>query len=119
MVKNVNLARELVAMSRMAAKALRAKYAELFGEACRTGNRRWLLRRYAWRLQSLAEGGLSKRAAQRAKALARDADLRVVPPGELNRPAGTWVEWSQPRLRRVAPPDGRRPSRALLQDRPE
>jgi hypothetical protein len=87
MVKSIDVAKELAALEKMAAKALQAKYAELFGETCRTGNRQWLFRRCAWRLQSLAEGGLSERALERAKALARDADIRVVPPAELTRPA--------------------------------
>ena len=38
------------------------------------------MRRIAWRLQALAEGDLSERAKARAAELARDADLRVVPP---------------------------------------
>lgn len=83
---------ELAALQRMTPKELRAKYAELFGERSRTGNRLWLLRRCAWRLQSLAEGGLSERAKRRAKELARDQDIRMTrPPGmemlPLARPA--------------------------------
>ena len=34
----------------------------------------------AWRIQALAEGGLSERARQRALEIANDADLRVRPP---------------------------------------
>jgi hypothetical protein len=61
---------------------LRAKYAEVFGEATRTKNRPRLVKRIAWRLQALAEGDLSDRARQRATDLARDADLRLRPPAE-------------------------------------
>jgi len=75
-----NLAKELAAMSKMTAKQLRERYAELHGEASRSGNKQWLLRRCAWRLQSLEEGGLSERAQQRARQLARDQDIRVIPP---------------------------------------
>src|SRR5437764_10222902 len=76
------VAKELVALQRMGVVALREKYAEVFGEATTTGNRTWLQRRIAWRLQALAEGDLSERAKQRAAELARDADLRVLPPRE-------------------------------------
>ncbi len=61
---------------------LREKYVEVFGEATVTKNRTWLVRRIAWRLQALAEGDLSERARDRAAELARDADLRVLPPRE-------------------------------------
>jgi hypothetical protein len=70
----------------MGVAALREKYAAVFGEATTTGNRTWLVRRIAWRLQALAEGDLSELARQRAAELARDADLRVIPPRE--KPAG-------------------------------
>src|SRR5215212_10101958 len=73
---------ELAALQRMGVAALREKYAEVFGEATTTGNRTWLVRRIAWRLQALAEGDLSERAKQRAAELARDADLRIIPPRE-------------------------------------
>ena len=41
---------------------------------------RVLTRRIAWRVQAIAEGDLSERAKARAGELARDADLRLVPP---------------------------------------
>lgn len=82
----IDVPAELAAMEKMSAKALRAKYEDLFGERSRSGNRQWLLRRCAWRLQSQVEGSLSERALQRAKALARDADIRVIPPAELPEP---------------------------------
>ena len=72
--------KELAALTRLGASELRAKYAELFGEPTRTGNKAWLVRRIAWRLQALAQGDLSERARRRAEELARDADLRLNPP---------------------------------------
>ena len=63
----INVPRELAAMEKMTPGELRAKYRELFSEESRSGNRQWLFRRCAWRLQSLAEGGLSERALRRAK----------------------------------------------------
>jgi hypothetical protein len=59
---------------------LRGRYAEVFGEHTPANNRAWLIKRIAWRLQALAEGGLSERARQRAAELANDADLRMNPP---------------------------------------
>ena len=61
---------------------LRDRYAAVFGEPTRSGNRQWLLRRVAWRLQALAEGDLSDRARRRAAELARDADIRLRPPAD-------------------------------------
>src|SRR5262245_52923779 len=71
----------------MTPKELREKYAEVFGESTTTGNRTWLVRRIAWRLQALAEGDLSDRARARAAELARDADLRMNPPAARAVPA--------------------------------
>src|SRR5205823_3650307 len=75
-----NLTQELAALRRLTPRELRARYAEAFGEQPSTKNRGWLLKRLAWRLQSLAEGDLSQRARQRAAELANDADLRTTPP---------------------------------------
>ena len=71
---------EPVALQRMTVRALRDRYTELFGEATRTGNKTWLMRRIAWRLQAVAEGDLSERARQRAVELANEADLRISAP---------------------------------------
>jgi hypothetical protein len=75
-----NLAHELAHLGRLTVGQLRARYATLFGETTRAGNRAWLIKRLAWRLQALAEGDLSERARQRARELANDADLRLSPP---------------------------------------
>jgi hypothetical protein len=77
---DVNVGKEVAALQRMTPKQLRERYAEVFGETTAARNRTWLVRRIAWRLQALAEGDLSERAKARAAELARDADLRVVPP---------------------------------------
>ena len=77
---NANLADELATLGQLTISRLRARYAELFGEETRVGNKLWLVRRIAWRLQALAEGDLSQRARQRAAELTHDADLRLSPP---------------------------------------
>jgi len=66
---------ELAALTRLGVSALRGKYAELFGEPTRTGNKTWLVRRIAWRLQAVAEGDLSERARRRAEELAQDGSF--------------------------------------------
>ena len=50
------------ALQRMGVAALREKYTEVFGESTATGNRTWLVRRIAWRIQALAEGTLGDSA---------------------------------------------------------
>ena len=76
----LDVGQELTALRGLTIGELRHKYAELFGEPTRTGNKVWLVRRLVWRLQALAEGDLSERARQRAAQLAHDADLRLSPP---------------------------------------
>lgn len=71
---------ELAALRRMTPAQLRQKYLEVFGEPSRSGNKSFLIKRVAWRIQSLAEGDLSERARQRAAELARDADIRTTTP---------------------------------------
>ena len=82
----MSLATELAAVAELNLAALRQKYAELFGDTTRTGNKPWLIKRIRWRLQALAEGGLSQRARDRADELANEADLRLSPPPERDEP---------------------------------
>lgn len=104
--------RDLVALEGLTARELRERYERVFGEAARSNNRRWLLRRVAWRMQLLAEGDMAQRAVDRSRdkatTLARDADLRVRPPsGPLGpgEPTRTVVgQMSPARDERVPPP---------------
>ena len=93
---------EIRRLSDMSVAELHARYVEVFGEASRSRNRDFLWKRIAWRLQELAEGGLSERVKERARSLARDADLRVVPPREMR---GVPI----PPLAQLAPQDPRLP----------
>jgi hypothetical protein len=104
---SLDVAQELTALRRLTIGELRHKYAELFGEPTRTGNKVWLVRRLVWRLQALAEGDLSERARQRAAELAHDADLRLSPPRRAGQVATCPTD--SPRLRlqgkhRLPPP---------------
>lgn len=67
-------------LERMSVGQLRDKYLEVFGEETRSYHKEFLRKRIAWRLQALAEGGLSERARRRAEELANDADLRIRAP---------------------------------------
>lgn len=87
----MNVGKEVAALRRMTVNELRAKYADVFGEATNARHKEWLVRRIAWRMQALAEGDLSERARQRAAELANDADLRTTaprPPKQAPAPAG-------------------------------
>src|SRR5439155_4275717 len=96
----------IAGLQRLTMHELRVRYAELFGEIASVKNRTWLLRRVAWRLQSLAEGDLSERARQRAAELANDADLRTTVP-RAERPAP--VLGCTPCLPMASRPDPRLP----------
>lgn len=84
----MNIAREVTTMEEMTVDRLRSKYAEVFGEPCRSRHKQWLIKRIAWRMQANEEGDLSERARRRAMELANDADLRMTPPREPKTTAG-------------------------------
>jgi Protein of unknown function (DUF2924) len=76
----INIDLELSALEAMAPKQLRRRYREVWGEETRSGNKRFMIKRIAWKLQALAEGDLPERARQKALAIARDSDLRTTSP---------------------------------------
>jgi hypothetical protein len=84
---SLNIGKEVSAMKRMTVAELRERYAEVFGEACRTNHKQWLVKRIAWRQQANEEGDLSERARKRAAELANDADLRMKAPPPKKQPA--------------------------------
>ena len=102
------IGQQLAQLQRLSTPQLRLRYAEVFGEHTPANNRTWLLKRIAWRLQVLAEGGLSERARQRAAELANDADLRLNPPVPRRpaRPAPAALPADQPANDRRLPPAG-------------
>jgi hypothetical protein len=82
---------EIAALQKMTVAQLRQRHIDLFNEPTRSCNRQWLFRRLAWRVQALAEGDLSERAKERARQLTREADLRILPPRELEMPGATGI----------------------------
>jgi hypothetical protein len=55
------------------------RFESLFGEKCRSRNKRYLIRRIAWRLQANAEDGRSERVMKRAAELVRDSTCNSSP----------------------------------------
>lgn len=75
-----DVSQQIEELAQMTVSQLREKYIEVFGEESRSNHKQFLFRRIAWRIQALAEGGLSERARRRALEIANDADLRIRAP---------------------------------------
>ncbi len=68
------LLRELHRIQRLSVSELQAEWSKLYnGEACRSRNRTYLVKRLCWRIQELTHGGLSDRARARIDELAPDS----------------------------------------------
>jgi Protein of unknown function (DUF2924) len=70
-------------LRQMTTAQLRLKYQELFGQTSHSNHKDYLFRRLAWRIQALAQGGLSERARRYAQQITQDAELRLCPPNKL------------------------------------
>ena len=78
MTLNINQA--VAEMELMTTHELRERYTAVYNEGTNARNKKWLIKRIAWRMQANVEGGLSERARRRALEIANDADLRTMPP---------------------------------------
>lgn len=67
---------QLAALEKMTVGELVVKYREVFGVPTRTRNKDYLRKKVAWRIQELAEGGLSPRAMAKIEELAPLAPAR-------------------------------------------
>jgi hypothetical protein len=67
---------QLAALEKMSVAELREKWQEAYGQPTTAGNKAYLKKRLAWRIQELAEGGLSDRAKARIEELVADAPIR-------------------------------------------
>lgn len=76
----VSFGKKLAAIEAMTMSQHREKYAEVFGVRTTAGNKDWLRKWIAWRIQALAEGDLCQRARERAAELANDANPQVHAP---------------------------------------
>ena len=82
-----NITERLAALRSMTVAQLRERYLEVFDEPTRSRNKDWLFKKIAWRIQELAEGGLSEQALASIDELAEDVPVR----------------WRQPRRQADAP----------------
>ena len=67
---------ELAALRSMTVAQLRERYLEVFDEPTRSRNKDWLFKKVAWRIQEIAEGGLSEQALSRIDELGEDVPVR-------------------------------------------
>src|SRR5258708_14136025 len=80
---NAELNQQIDQLRHMTTTQLQLKYRELFGQPSHSNHKDYLFRRVAWRMQAVAEGGLSERAREHAREIAVDADLRLCAPKKL------------------------------------
>lgn len=71
-----DIASQLAELETMNTAALQARWHEVFGEAARSRNKGYLHKRLAYRIQEIAEGGLSAKALDQIEALAEKAPIR-------------------------------------------
>jgi hypothetical protein len=74
-----SISEQLVALETLTVGELAEKFREVFGFPTRTRNKPYLRKRVAWRIQELAEGGLSPRALAKIEELAPLAPVRWRP----------------------------------------
>jgi hypothetical protein len=71
-----DIPQQLAALKAMTVGQLRERYREVFGEPTRSRNKDFLRKKVAWRIQELAEGGLSDHARRRIEELAAHVPVR-------------------------------------------
>ena len=103
---NGELNQHIDQLRHMTTAQLQLKYRELFGQPSHSNHKDYLFRRVAWRMQAVAEGGLSERARAYAREIATDADLRLCAPKKPieTQPAVRVANASKPLDPRVTPP---------------
>ena len=71
-----DIPQQLAALRGMTVSQLRERYREVYGEPTRSRNKDYLRKKVAWRIQELAEGGLSDRARARIDELSAHVPVR-------------------------------------------
>jgi hypothetical protein len=74
-----DITRQLAELRELTVGGLCVRYREVFGEPTRSRNKDYLFKKIAWRIQELAEGGLSERALAKIEELGGDMPVRVRP----------------------------------------
>ena len=117
-VETSEVQREIGRVDDMTVQQLRDRYREVFDEDTRSRNRQYLIKKIKWRIQEMAEGGLSELARRKIAELSRNAPIRrrllaLVPSAEAAvtapapKPAGASpIESAPPKHRdaRLPPP---------------
>ena len=117
-VETSEVQREIGRVDDMTVQQLRDRYREVFDEDTRSRNRQYLIKKIKWRIQELAEGGLSELARRKIAELAPKSPIRrrllaLVPSAEAvlaapaPKPAGASpIESAPPKHRdaRLPPP---------------
>jgi len=97
--KLADITAQLAALDTMSLPELKSKYEELYGEPTPSRYKNHLRKRLAWRIQELAEGGLSERAVRRIAELGDELPerwrMRMAKPLPPSEPPGA----PQPALR--------------------
>ena len=74
-----DIPRQIAALRCMSGGELKATYIEVYGEPSRSNNVDYLRKKIAWRIQELAEGGLSECAMAKVAEIGKDVPIRVRP----------------------------------------
>lgn len=79
----LDIEKEVATLQRMTVGDLRERFKEVWGEATNTRNKKWLVKRIAWKMQANIEGDISERARRRAIELARGTEIRTTIPNSM------------------------------------
>jgi len=74
-----DIPRQIAALRAMSGKELKERYREIYGEPSRSNNVGYLRKKIGWKIQELAEGGLSERALARIHEIGKGAPIRLRP----------------------------------------
>lgn len=83
---HARIALEVEGLASLTVNQLQEKWAEVWGEKCRSRSKDFLRKRIAWRIQANAFGGLSQRALDRARELADETLLKIRKPAPFDSP---------------------------------
>ena len=82
-----SIAARIKALQNMSIPELKDKYRELYGKDTSITNKKYLIKKIAWRIQELEYGGLSEEVKQRAQEIAENMNLPEKPSPDKPIPA--------------------------------
>jgi len=98
--QHARIARQITELDGLTVIQLQEKWENVWNEPCRSQNKNHLKKRIAWRIQTLAHGGLSLRALERAHELVDETLLRRNAPA---RPAAQPASCGETTVHSFAP----------------